>query len=451
MTTIRHRVLFALVITGIVPLTALLLLTDFMIGSAIRQSEEEKIANLNEAVAAHVSALMESAAEDLRAMQSNRFLSDPKVDSSERLQEMTRLVTVYDFISDLSVYDKKGFLMSSTTEDFPRYRDHSFTFKQAMEKREIEFSRPYREVGRADDQLFLSVYLPITNEESGALEHLVVARLNYSRVINLVQNVRPGSEGRIVLLDAWGNVLSSTNIKDSLAKFNDSLKVEKWVESPEGIYEDERGKRFLYHANVIGADKTQVQAPWVLVSLLPEEEINALLSRSQMGVLVVALGTLAMAGLIGWVISVRLSRPLVNLNEAAQKVAEGDLSVRAVAAGSVETTQLAGSFNQMVEELAEHRDGLERLVLSRTESLRRSQSELERTSARLQSAIDSTNNGFLVEDLEGGVAVVNQLFLDLIGFEGAKSSVQSAEAVLSIFGDHGEVLDGEFSSWNEAR
>ena len=100
--------------------------------------------------------------------------------------------------------------------------------------------------------------------------------------------------------------------------------------------------------------------------------------------------------------------------------------------------------------LAEHRDGLERLVLSRTESLRRSQSDIERISARLQAAIDSTNNGFLVEDGEGHISVVNDLFLSLSGLTREQASAMSAGDLLATFGDpKWSVTGGGIEAWRD--
>jgi len=99
----------------------------------------------------------------------------------------------------------------------------------------------------------------------------------------------------------------------------------------------------------------------------------------------------------------------------------------------------------MVGELADHRESLEKLVASRTESLHLSQSELERANARLKAAIESTNNGFLVEDLFGEVAVVNDLFLTLLGFE-TGSSIRT-DTILDAFAERGGFLPETSEIW----
>ena len=103
----------------------------------------------------------------------------------------------------------------------------------------------------------------------------------------------------------------------------------------------------------------------------------------------------------------------------------------------------------MVAEIADHRMSLEKLVASRTESLHESQSELECANARLQAAIESTNNGFLVEDLDGKISVANDLFLTLLGIETA--APLRLEEILAAFAEQGEFTEQKSNEWHTKR
>ena len=105
----------------------------------------------------------------------------------------------------------------------------------------------------------------------------------------------------------------------------------------------------------------------------------------------------------------------------------------------------------MIAELADHRDGLEKLVASRTESLNLSQSELERVGARLQAAIESTNNGFLVEDLKGNVTVVNDLFLRLLCYDPSSYAHGKASEILDAFCCPGGISAELAARWKKAQ
>lgn len=82
----------------------------------------------------------------------------------------------------------------------------------------------------------------------------------------------------------------------------------------------------------------------------------------------------------------RVTRPLSAMAQAAKKVQQGDLQVRAPEDGAGEITQLGQAFNHMVAELALGIEVLEARVLEKTQALTQNQRSLEllyRTKQRL--------------------------------------------------------------------
>ncbi|MBL9153725.1 MAG: response regulator [Verrucomicrobiales bacterium] len=412
MNTIRHRLLLVMLITGFVPVVLVLIPLVTVLARDLRRSEEGKISDIARRVGQHVAEVMDRTARDLETLVTNPFFADPQGDMDRKLGEMERLVTIHDTYFDLSLYNKDGFLLTSTTDNHPSYRDYSDWFKSAL-KGEIAVSLPHKIVGK-ENSLFLSVFLPVRSKDGG-VDQVIKARLSFERVMELLRGNKIGDSGAIYLIDAWGNVICGSDELVLMEKFDGEVPVVRWVREPIGTYRDAHGEEFLYGAETLPGAATHVGSHWVVLAIKPIREVDAVMNRT-MSVLITA--TIIMVGVataLGWYFSRRLSVPLERLGAVARRIAGGEQSVRAEKVGVVELDELATSFNQMVNELSEHRSNLERLVLSRTESLRRSQTDLEKASARLQAAIDSTNNGFLVEDLEGRVAVVNDLFASLMG------------------------------------
>jgi len=62
--------------------------------------------------------------------------------------------------------------------------------------------------------------------------------------------------------------------------------------------------------------------------------------------------------LVSFLLTEEIIRPIVNLEEATRRVAEGDFSFRVLTRSTDEMSVLAGSFNRMVAELAHSRDRL---------------------------------------------------------------------------------------------
>lgn len=411
--TIRNRFLGVILITGFVPLAVLYFLSDSMIGSAVRKNEQEKIVKINQALASHISALMKGDAQDLGSIQTNRFLSNPDEKKDERVREMRRLVGVYDSFTDISLYDSDGYLICSTTESHPDYREYTIWFKGAL-KGQTSISRPQREIGKKG--LHLSVYLPVFGV-SGVVQNVIRARMDFTRVADLVELVRPGNRGYVVLLDELGNRLTGAYDGTLLEKFGDGRVLNQWQKEPVGVFSLAEEHEFLYSAQILAKAQTQVGASWVLLAMVPMSEVNATLDNAQNILLLATLGTLLLGLIVSLLVSNHLSKPIVKLREVASHVASGNLDARAAVAGANELRDLANSFNLMVNDLREHREGLEGLVESRTKSLLLSQAELERTGARLHAALDSFHNGFVAEDEDGRLVLVNQTFLDLHGLE----------------------------------
>lgn len=414
MNTIRNRILLVLILTGIIPLIVLFLLSESMIGRAIRANEQEKITKINQQLAEHITVLMTSAAFDLRILQDNPFIVDPAFTDEERKRELQRLVRVSNVFTDISLYDSTGFLMLSTSENHPDTRDYTDNFREAMELGKISVSRPHRDVGK--EGLFLSAYLPVLSEDK-SVPQVIRARMSFKPISELVLRVRTGEIGRTVLLDEAGNLLTSHNDSELLDKFDSNWRTEDWYNSPEGVFQAANDSEFLYSAKFLSPDRTLVNSSWVLVALQSMDEVEGVLSRAQRLLGVATLATLLFAIAFGIFVADRFSNPIVALSSAAKKVASGDLSKCTLSNGSVEIKNLATSFNQMVSDLSEYQQGLQNLVETRTYSLHQSQKEHEKTSAHLQAALEGSNNGFLVEDFGGQIVAVNQLFLDLFGFE----------------------------------
>jgi signal transduction histidine kinase len=107
---------------------------------------------------------------------------------------------------------------------------------------------------------------------------------------------------------------------------------------------------------------------------------------------VIAATVLAVVAFSGW-LTARLVRPLAALSAAARRIGEGDLDVRAPAAGRDEIAALGAEFNTMAERLRRYRSS--------------SLGELLQAQRALQGAIDSLPDPVLVLDASGAVVNLN--------------------------------------------
>ena len=98
-------------------------------------------------------------------------------------------------------------------------------------------------------------------------------------------------------------------------------------------------------------------------------DIQALITRSQVITLSIALAVAAIAALSAVFVSGRIIAPLTRLTESAKRIEEGQLEQRARVEGGDEIGVLASAFNRMAARVSETIGGLEERVQSRTQEV----------------------------------------------------------------------------------
>jgi signal transduction histidine kinase len=81
------------------------------------------------------------------------------------------------------------------------------------------------------------------------------------------------------------------------------------------------------------------------------KSVNDAVNNTMLGILAVGLAVLLTALVVAFLLARGIARPITRLEEAAQRVAAGDLDARAEVEGSNEQRSLARSFNAMTERL----------------------------------------------------------------------------------------------------
>lgn len=99
---------------------------------------------------------------------------------------------------------------------------------------------------------------------------------------------------------------------------------------------------------LLGADG--VTSGWLLLSEGPTSGRDVLTSVTEVWV-VAAIVAVVLAASVGYVISGRISRPIVALTETSDRMAEGDLSARSEISRDDEVGRLASSFNEMADRI----------------------------------------------------------------------------------------------------
>lgn len=113
----------------------------------------------------------------------------------------------------------------------------------------------------------------------------------------------------------------------------------------------------------------------------------------------------------GFYLARQLSIPLVELGQAAQRVANHDYSPVSAKSGSVEINELVQHFNQMTKNLASS----EREVREANHSLRQTLARLDEHSRYMEVVLSTVSTGVITVDPEGHITMINRHASKLLG------------------------------------
>ncbi|MSO42064.1 MAG: HAMP domain-containing histidine kinase [Solirubrobacterales bacterium] len=149
----------------------------------------------------------------------------------------------------------------------------------------------------------------------------------------------------------------------------------------------------------------------------PLTEVNGTLADLRLILLLVSLGSIGVAAMLGLLVARGALAPAAAVSGAAEDVARtGDLSRRIEVRGDDELARLAGSFNQMMNSLERSESQRRRLVADASHELRTPLATLRTNIETLGrgDAIDDAERGRIMDDLEAELEDMSGLVADII-------------------------------------
>lgn len=134
--------------------------------------------------------------------------------------------------------------------------------------------------------------------------------------------------------------------------------------------------------------------------------VNDAVNATMYGLSAVVLVVLAIALFVAFLLSRGIARPIMRLEEAAQRVAAGDLDARATVEGSREQRSLAGSFNAMTERLSRTVGAQREFAADASHQLR---TPLTGLRLRLEEARQAGDRPALEHELDAGLHEVDRI------------------------------------------
>ncbi|OSM06271.1 HAMP domain-containing methyl-accepting chemotaxis protein [Magnetofaba australis] len=164
------------------------------------------------------------------------------------------------------------------------------------------------------------------------------------------------------------------------------------------------------------------------------QEAHAISDNLMRASVVITLAALILSVLIAWILTLSITRPLGRLGNLAKAIAQGDLTVDAVARGRDEITQLTGLLRNMRAQL---REVLE-TVQSETRSLGRSAETMQSVSHDLSGASAQTLKQ--VDGMNGSVAAMTR------NLQVTDAAVSSANARMRKINDASHLVASDLTT-----
>jgi two-component system, OmpR family, sensor kinase len=229
------------------------------------------------------------------------------------------------------------------------------------------------------------------------------------RLDRLVGDAGRQVRGRVIVVGPRGRLIADSEGRARIG-FDYSTRPEVRAAMQDRVYQEERPSETL--DRTLLATAVPVRTPGTgepegvvritqSVEAVSDATRDAILGLVAIGLLVLLLGLAA-----GAVIARQVAGPVHRLDEAAARIAGGDLSVRAKVEGSAEQQRLARTFNEMTERLERLVKGQREFVADASHQLRTPISGLR---LRLEEAHAATDDPDARAEIDAGLAEADRL------------------------------------------
>ena len=247
-------------------------------------------------------------------------------------------------------------------------------------------SHPF--LGKLNKTPTIAISLPIYNSD-GTLLAVANSILRINKIHNFLSQLKVGKTGQTFIIDRSGNLIASSTIKDpyiiNLEKQDlqqiPAVKSESFIISATtqaiidhfGTFQaisQERQLDFML-ANQrqfvqVSSIRDERGIDWLSVIVVPESDFMAQININNQITILLCLGALGLAIILGIYTSQWITRPILKLQQASEAIATGDLD-RTIEINHInELARLARSFNQMAVQLKTSFTELEDRVVERT-------------------------------------------------------------------------------------
>ena len=314
------------------------------------------------------------------------YMGSPKggiISPGRRIDGTLAIEVTEDFVAgDYNIYSTDGLgnrdqLLSTTPNYDSRKRSW---YADAVDAAEPQWGDPY--VYFAEQVLAMPATYPLY-EQDGTLRGVLATDLVLSHIGEFLQDLNIGQSGQTFIIERSGLLIASSTDPTLFHSSADGQVLQRLNADESNVPLIQASAQYLtdrfgdlanirqqtqLEFNLTGQRQFLQVTPlfdprgidWLIVVVVPEADFMAQINANKRSTILLCLGALGLAAILGIFTSRWITYPILQLSNASQAIASGELN-QTVQAGSInEIGVLAQSFNQMAHQLQDSFAALEK-------------------------------------------------------------------------------------------
>lgn len=404
--SIRHQLTLIICSLIVVTLASLLMISYYLVVA----DYEEKMLQVNSAMAeslgSNIAQFMQNAYNINRIMARDLDLENFNGKKQEDL--LVDTASCYPFFQVLAVHKLNGDQIARSSGQLAN-RAERWWFKKFMAEKSPYITKTYYSI--VSESPITTIIHGIYTY--GNLSGILMANIETSKLQQMVESYNSGPGSYAYLLDGEGVVIAHPDRKQVAELYNyKTMKKSVLLRDSNGnILKDEKNNEIIQQMDFPVAPSLQavvskvmaggvgvgeytdlngdknicayrviwlpgMSDPWSLIVVQKKSIALAFMYDVTIKNIFAGIFVLALSALLTFWFSRRITNPLIHIVNVTNQIKDGDLTVRLAITSSNEIGMLAMNFNQMVSELQQNHEDLEKLVEARTGELGAANQEL---------------------------------------------------------------------------
>ena len=366
--SLRIRLVLLILLATVPIMAAGILVPSWLAGRTLHDKAHAELAQIAQRLSENVNMWDEATVNVLQMLASNPAVMT--MDPDQQRAVLLRVKRVYDWFYLIAIVDLNGRDFVRADDLPPRYYHDREWFRGAVERNEVTRQAV---LSRTTDLPGMVIGAPIRNAE-GQVVGVAVIGVSLERLSEQVGAAKVGATGHSFVVDDHGLLVAHPHLvpQDRLTDYAEFPPVAAMLKTEGNFalaFTDAHGVRWL-------SDVARASNGWGVVSMQREDEVLAESSRIRMFGLLAAVLASATVAALTWVLATRVTRPVLDIANAAVSLAEGRWDVPVAEGRRDEIGTLASAFNRMAANLQKDYRTIEDRVAQQTQQLRTSNAEL---------------------------------------------------------------------------